>query len=133
MNAGCNGWPNTETWRVQLHLTNDDNTARAVVGIAFLYVTRFYRWPISSEQYPPSFAQWLREFVEEGAGVLEVGGTTLEMLSRDLVESALGRVDWDRLADYWLAAGRDDARTRGVPVHDESGASPTTATNSSKV
>ena len=114
--ATCNGWPNVETWRVQLHLSNDEQTARVVVAIAFLYVTRFSRWPIPENRYPPTFAQWLREFVEEGAGVDCGGGTALAMLAREFVEAALSRVDWDRLAEHWLEAGRHDARQRGVAL-----------------
>ncbi len=111
-----NGWRNVETWRVQLHLANDEATARTATGIAFLYVTRFQRWPPLRSDFPETFAQWLREYVEERMGVGETGGTTFEMLSRDWVEGLLSKVDWDQLAAHWLDVGRGDAKQRGVGI-----------------
>lgn len=118
-NQTHNGWRNSDTWRVQLHIANDEAAARTVSGIAFLYVTRFRMSYVPGSHYPETFAQWLREFVEERCGGLEVGGTAFEMLARDFVEAALSRVDWDQLANHWLNVGRDDAKQRGIAVADE--------------
>ena len=111
MRATYNGWANVETWRVQLHLANEESEARHIAGIAALYVTK------PAEQLPqPTFAQWLRGYVEEGTGAARVGGNMLEMLARDFLDAALGRVDWDELAAHWLDVGRHEARGRGVSV-----------------
>ena len=115
-----NGWRNIETWRVQLHLANDETESRVVGAIAFLYVTRFPRWPqVRRDHYPDTLAEWLREYVAERAGVETVGGTAFEMFARDVVEAALARVDWEQVADHWLEVGRVDARERGVAVGNE--------------
>ena len=117
MNQTCNGWPNAETWRVQLHLANDERLAEYVAGVAFLYVTGFTTCPAVRDMYEAStFAEWLRVYVHHRTNADGVGGTTFEMLARDFVEASLARVDWDRLAEHWLDAGRHDARERGVAV-----------------
>lgn len=110
-----NGWRNVETWRVQLHLANDEIETRVVSGIAFLYVTRFHKWPEARQgHYPPTFAEWLRDYVRERSGCGIAGREAFEMFARDVVEAALGRVDWEQLAEHWLEVGRRDAKARGV-------------------
>lgn len=112
----CNGWTDRETWRVQLHLANDERVSAAVTAIAGLYVTRFARCPDETGHYPENFSAWLRDFVLEQTGCWNVGGTTFEMLARDTVESSLARVDWQQLAEHWLEVGRADCVARGQKV-----------------
>lgn len=106
-----NGWRNVETWRVQLHLANDETESRVVTGIAFLYVTRFPKWPAERmAHYPATLAEWLRDYVQERAGLSADGGTAFEMFARDVVEAALARVDWEQIAGHWLQAARDELK-----------------------
>jgi hypothetical protein len=101
-----NGFPNVETWRVQLHLSNDDRISSAVAAIAELYVGRFKIH--GNPGYPATFEEWLRRFVEEGTGCTEPGGNTFEMLARDTVQAALARVDWKHLARLWIDAAEHE-------------------------
>jgi len=101
----CNGWSNRETWRVQLHLANDEQTEPAV--------RRAIRTFGGADNPPFSCAEWLRAYVE--ARVLpEVGSVadTWGQFASDTVEAALGRVDWDELAGYWLTI---DIRDQEAP------------------
>jgi hypothetical protein len=101
-----NGWRNVETWRVQLHLTNDESEIQVVSAIAELYLTRPRLSEISEGHYPPTFSQFLRERVETETGCASVGGSLWEMFSRDVVQAALVRVDWEQIAAHWLDATR---------------------------
>jgi hypothetical protein len=40
---------------------------------------------------------------------------TWEMFSRDVVEAALARVDWDAIAEHWLAAARHELEQGARP------------------
>ena len=109
-----NGWRNVETWRVQLHLANDETETRTVAGIAFLYVTRFSKSPDPTGHYSATFGEWLRGYVSERSGATSVGGSTFEMFARDVVEAALARVDWEQHADHWLEAARQEVRSQMI-------------------
>ncbi|NBU42260.1 MAG: hypothetical protein EBS51_15970 [Planctomycetia bacterium] len=100
-----NGFPNVETWRVQLHLSNDEQASRWVARQA-------RRWA-GEEHFLPgevaeTFEAWLRRFVEGGTGCMEPGGNTFEMLARDTVQAALARVDWAHLARLWIDAAEHE-------------------------
>lgn len=90
-----NGWRNVETWRVQLHLANDEQTAAAV--------GRAIRTFAPMDNPPFSCAEWLRGYVEARV-VPEVGAVedTWGQFASDTLEAALDRVDWEQLAGHWL-------------------------------
>ena len=102
-----NGWRNVETWRVQLHLTNDEQTAAEVArGCSSLA-------PHVDELEDAEFlrhlrrkvAEWLRSYVE--ARVIPEVGTaedTWGQFSSDTLAAALARVDWEQLAEHWIDA-----------------------------
>jgi len=97
-----NGWRNVETWRVQLHLANDEQTEPAV--------RRAIRTFAKQDSPPFSCAEWLRAYVE--ARVLpEVGSVedTWAQFSSDTLTAALERVDWHELAGYWATIDIRDA------------------------
>lgn len=103
-----NGFPNVETWRVQLHLYNDEQTARRVLREASRWAGEEHFLPGETLQ---TFDAWLRQYVEERTGCTEPGGDTFAMLARDTVQAALARVDWEHLARLWIdAAEYGDAR-----------------------
>lgn len=105
MNETHNGWRNVETWRVQLHLANDEHEAKTTAAMAAIYAGGFQGWPDERRAaVPERFADWLRGYVEERAGVTDTGGSTFAMFARDVVEAALHRVDWDQLARHWMDA-----------------------------
>lgn len=110
-----NGWRNVETWRVQLHLANDETESRMVRTLATLYAGGFKNWPIPRDHYPDTLDAWLREYVAERAGVEAVGGSALEMFARDVVEAALDRVDWEQIAAHWLEAARHELGQGATP------------------
>jgi hypothetical protein len=114
-----NGWRNVETWRVQLHLTNDEQTAAEVVLGSRPYAREadgaddpeFLRYLLRK------LAAWLRAYVE--ARVLpEVGSVedTWAQFSSDTLAAALERVDWEQVADHWINAPIpwDVVNTRGT-------------------
>jgi hypothetical protein len=85
MTSNYNGWPNKETWLVNLWLTNDsatDSMWRAVAA----EVGDAYR-----------LADVLRQDLEEGATAVQASG-----LYADLLTAALARVDWDTVARHFL-------------------------------
>jgi len=89
-----NGWRNVETWRVQLHLANDEQTAATVGEMIQSFV--------EGNDPPESCEEWLRKFVTIRA--LPDAETELDnwgQFSSDVVQAALSRVDWKQLADYW--------------------------------
>jgi hypothetical protein len=89
-----NGWANVETWRVQLHLANDEQTAATVGAMIRSFV--------EGNDPPESCEEWLRKFVTIKA--LPDAETELDnwgQFSSDVVQAALSRVDWRQLADYW--------------------------------
>jgi hypothetical protein len=114
MNTEYNGWRNIETWRVQLHLSNDEDTAERVKEMAMIYGNGFDG--LFSEK-PERFVDWLREYVEDRAGVTDTGGSTFEMLARDTVHAALQRVDWDDIAAVWTPK-REGAAVAAEPATD---------------
>lgn len=96
-----NGWRNVETWRVQLHLANDEQTARVVSGVA--------REIVPEDDPDESLAGWLREYVT--ARVVpepaETAGAFGQFAS-DTLQAALSRVDWRQIAAHWLEAARHE-------------------------
>ena len=89
-----NGWRNVETWRVQLHLANDEQTA-ATVG-------EMLRSFVAGIDPPESCEEWLRKFVTIRAlPDAETELDNFEQFASDVVQAALSRVDWKQLADYW--------------------------------
>ena len=110
---GYNGFPNVETWRVQLHLSNDERATATVCAIAELYAGRFKVWGIPpGSHYPDTFGEWLRQWVEDRTGCTEPGGDTYAMLARDTVQAALARVDWEHLSRLWLDTAQHEAARR---------------------
>jgi hypothetical protein len=100
-----NGYPNVETWRVQLHLSNDDGISRAVVGEARRWVEVEHVVPA-----PQTFGARIREVVEINTGCTVPGGNTFQMFARDTVQAALARVDWEYLARLWLDAAEHEMK-----------------------
>lgn len=72
------GWPNYPTWAVYTHLTLNENTHRATRMVA------------------KHGANVLRTLAEDIAGI------DLPPLAKDLVDYALGEVDWQALIKAFL-------------------------------
>lgn len=111
MSTEYNGWRNVETWRVQLHIANDEHETRVVGKVAELYADGFKNGPNAGHwrnAYPERFADWVRQYVEERAGVTDTGGSAFAMFARDVVEAALQRVDWEQIAARWMESAKVD-------------------------
>lgn len=107
-----NGWKNVETWRVQLHLTNDEQEAGKV------WAEVVSRWadvvPLPGHSVESLQLQdYLRDYVTRSTGCDVPGESTWEMFSRDVVQAALDRVAWDELAVYWSTVGLQETEPRG--------------------
>jgi hypothetical protein len=118
-----NGWRNVETWRVQLHLANDERDSVHVLNQA--------RWHINSELYDnyepicnwvlnlqgdrwrlatpdDKLSDYVRQYVEFRTVRRKPPKTTWTMLRDDVVQAALSRVDWEQIAAHWLDAARHE-------------------------
>jgi hypothetical protein len=96
-------WANEETRTVAATISSDDEIRRVVLVVGFWYATDFEDVPAPRDNYPPAFAQWLRELVEDKLGVDQSSGSVWDFTAREIVAAALDRVDWDKLAERWLA------------------------------
>jgi hypothetical protein len=120
-----NGWRNVETWRVQLHLANDEGEARAASNTAICYAVGAFPASVSlcvdengevhrdGGPFKGTFAEFLRDRVERGVERIYRSESApyrgaWEMYARDVVEAGLSRVDWDAIAEHWLEAARHD-------------------------
>ena len=138
MSEPYNGWANVETWRVQLHLANDEGESRTMGAMACRYVVGVF--PLRAGVYvnadtgevrhdggpvKGTFSEAIRDRVERSVdrvykshavarepsvGSLDVR-SAWEMFARDVVEAALSRVDWEQIAAHWLRAARDEVAT----------------------
>jgi hypothetical protein len=113
-----NGWRNAETWRVQLHLANDEGEASHMLNHA--------RWQIGSRYFDNStgepvpertpddnMAEYVREYVTRQT-LDTAANDTWAMFKADIVSAAVERVDWESIANHWLGAARDEMTTHGV-------------------
>jgi len=110
-----NGWRNVETWRVQLHLANDETTRDIVSTEASRrHIANnssdlaFFDW-LGEEA---RFGEWLRELVTNYA-VEDATENTWDQFRGDVVSAALARVDWEEIATHWLADARHEVEQEG--------------------
>jgi hypothetical protein len=115
-----NGWRNAETWRAQLHLANDEGEAAHMLNHA--------RWQIGSRYFDNStgepvpertpddnMAEYVREHVaRQTLPDADPAHDTWAMFKADTVAAALQRVDWESIANHWLAAAWSELTTHGV-------------------
>lgn len=130
MNTTYNGWRNVETWRVQLHLANDEGQAGHMLNMARWHVgSLFYdnfeevseevaelQGDLSRPTTPmDDLADYVRGYVElQTHPRADPAHDTWAMFNADTVAAALERVDWEAIANHWLTAARDEMRTHGV-------------------
>ena len=109
---GGRAWTNQETRLVASTLSSDEDIFRLAIVVGSWYASDFEDVPAPRRNYPPTFAQWLRELVEEKTGGEETGGDLWDITVRDFVNNvekattlnaALDRVAWDELAERCLA------------------------------
>ncbi len=116
-----NGWRNVETWRVQLHLANDEWEASHMLNHA--------RWRIGSPEHDCNVfdtadisnaadtlpAEYVRDYVtQRTCDGFDLTDQPWATLKADTVAAALERVDWESIANHWLGAARDEMTTHGV-------------------
>lgn len=94
-----NGWPNYETWVVNLWLENDQGTYNMVRDQARIILR-------SDSDLSPEFrlAEWLKDLIEQNAPWPEPAG-----MYSDLLSAALSSVDWRVIAESWLETEREEA------------------------
>lgn len=104
-----NGWRNVETWRVQLHITNEPHEAEFVTAAARQYSTPGGRPAIVPPSHEPAtFAEFLPLYVQSKLLPWDPAEDTWEQFKADVVQAALSRVDWEQLAAHWLDAARHE-------------------------
>jgi hypothetical protein len=87
-----NGWPNRETWCVNLHLNNDENLYGYCVMLAEQAVGDDHREKIAD------LAERIEEFVDD---TYNNSLNRADMVS-DLFQSSLRKVDWAAIAKGFL-------------------------------
>jgi len=97
-----NGWKNYPTWAVNLWLCNDEGFYREaterVAVIARESESRSEFWTLE-ESHRYAVAEMLKDFVWDVVLEDERGAT----LGADLLGWAYDHVDWDEIANAWLA------------------------------
>lgn len=142
MSETYNGWANVETWRVQLHLANDEGESNHILAMACGYIAGDFprrragtyvtlaTGEVRRDGGPVkgTFSEAIRDRVERSVdrvykcdvvagepGVGFFGGRSAwEMFARDVVDAALARVDWEQIAAHWLRAARDEVASTGA-------------------
>jgi len=90
MSNGYNGWANYETWLVNVWMTNEEGSSRYWDDVA----RRCY-----DEDDPEGSTRKLAKRLEyELAQVPD----DLSGFHKDLMNAALGEVDWDELASHYI-------------------------------
>jgi len=100
-----NGWANYETWNVKLWLDNDQGTYTEVTDHAAEVYAEAVEDNANALEYPytSNFATWLKEYVEEMQP--ELPASTFS----DLLNAALGEVDWHEIALSYLGDAKEEA------------------------
>lgn len=93
---GYNGWANYETWCVHLWLTNEEGSYRYWREEAERHRKK------AGEDASGTLAEQLKNELEEASPVEEAS------LFSDLLNAALGEVDWHEVADAFLEEVRPD-------------------------
>lgn len=127
MTTECNGWRTPETWRVQLHLANDEHEAEHMMNHARRHIgsrhwdeaadnMESFFWEDGRPPEKATMADYVREYVSrELEPDPERPRGTWGMLAADTVAAAMQRVDWEQIAAYWLEAARHEmAPTAGL-------------------
>jgi hypothetical protein len=104
--ATYNGWRNVETWRVQLHLANDEYESDFVTAAARQYLRAGRPAVVPPSQQPETFREFLPLYVQSKLLPWDPPEDTWEQLKNDTVQAALSAVDWDAIAEHWLTAAR---------------------------
>ena len=88
-----NGWTNYETWLTNLHFDGSFDFTDEVDEGNFDLMDR--------DEIKSWIANYIEECVEETAyGDIELG-TPSRLFMTDMIQSFLGEVDWDDLADHY--------------------------------
>lgn len=99
MSETYNGWPNRETWTVNLYLRNDktssDHWKERAKEVGMPADPRGVRCN--------KLAKEMQESMEA-----DFDDVTAGSIYRDLVTSALSKVDWYRISESWIDEARRD-------------------------
>jgi hypothetical protein len=96
-----NGWTNYETWAAKLWLDNEQGTYYEVTGKA----TEIHEEATEAGEEPGTLelADWLKDYV---TGMMpEIPAS----LASDLLGAALSEIDWDEMAESYLADAKEEA------------------------
>ena len=104
-----NGWRNVETWRVQLHLANDQFESDFIRSAARHYLLPGRRPAVVPPSHQPeTFEEFLPLYVQSKLLPEVPAEDTWEQFKSDVVQAALERVEWHAIAEHWLSAARQD-------------------------
>jgi hypothetical protein len=98
-----NGWANYPTWCVNLWLSNDESL--------YMYATeqaeRTFAEYEDEREAARMFAQWLSDACSSDGEFSSETASELTGLNADLLTWALKSVDWDEIADRWIAEAKE--------------------------
>jgi hypothetical protein len=89
----CNGWKNYATWNVALWIDNDQGSYSTRCEMA----QKCWDNTLDKEDAKCSLAESLKDYVEEMNPIRDQSS-----LFNDLLNAALGEVDWYEIADSFL-------------------------------
>jgi len=100
-----NGWTNYETWLVNLWMDNDENMQSHLRQVAADEIEKAMvnssDWMDAVEEATQALASAMQENHDEGCA--EVTG-----VFADLLNSALGEVNWDEIAERMVSAAAEE-------------------------
>lgn len=106
-----NGWKNYPTWAVNLWLSNEEALYREAMGRVAAIATDAPNTPNVAEgvwtveqatrfDVANNFKEWVTDDLAPDLGA---------SFAADLLGYALGEVDWNEIADAWVADAKDSA------------------------
>jgi hypothetical protein len=95
-----NGWANYETWSVALIANNDEGTYNQRIELVQEWITAAGELGEDVKVY--EVADAIKDWVESWPEIEAVNESDGGYLVKQLLDAALGEVDWFEIAEHWI-------------------------------